>query len=171
MKSPQKARWCSIRLLGSGKAQLQVGSSLNASAKSSVTSSASAAVTRRAAGRDPPVMRGNYRQRTGAYAQLTAGDIAGREPESQPRLSAAPVRGLLEPLREPVHAALAGGFRGAVVVRPLVARAPDLFGPQGGDLLEGKQLLAVAGQGGPQPGARLPDRGVEDLLERAVLAQ
>src|SRR5512147_2988408 len=84
---------------------------------------------------------------------------------------ATPARGLLEPLREPVHAALAGCFGGAAIVRPLVAGAANLLGPQGGDLLEGEQLLAVAGQGGPQRGARLPDRGVEDLLERAVLAQ
>src|SRR5262249_26088211 len=80
--------------------------------------------------------------------------------------------GLLEqPLGEPIHAALGRGLRGAPVVGSLVPGAPDLRGSECRHVLEREQLLPVANQGRAQGGARLANRAVQDLLERAVLAE
>ncbi len=76
-----------------------------------------------------------------------------------------------EALGEAVHAALAGGGGGAGPVGGAVGRGIDAGVAQGGDVLEGEQVLAAVDQRRAQLRPPLADRVVEDRLERAVLAQ
>src|SRR6478735_4165395 len=78
---------------------------------------------------------------------------------------------LLEPLGEAVHAASACRRGAAGPIGGAVGGTLDAGVAQGGDVLEGEQLVTAVEEGAAQFGTLLADRVVEDRLEAAMAVQ